>query len=261
MWTMTEKISRSPPANALRRPKTGGRVTAANLVVRVREAITNHRLPPGTRLGEEYLCGIFGVGRTIVRQALLQLADESLLVLERGRGASVRQPSEQEARDVFESRRILECALAAKAASVATKADVAKLRAQNQRARAAMEAGAPYPCSLKGTQFFAQFHVMIAEVACNSVLSGLLESLAARTAIIERYFETSMTTACSIDEHAELVRSIEVGKPQTAAQVMGAHLLHIESCLSYPTARSAAVDIDVVLGAVGGQKSSRPQIK
>src|SRR5579863_3612576 len=39
----------------------------------VHQAICEGRLPAGTRLGEEELCRIFGVSRTLVRQALQRL--------------------------------------------------------------------------------------------------------------------------------------------------------------------------------------------
>ena len=47
----------------------------------VQEAICEGRLPAGTRLGEEELCRIFGVSRTLVRQALQRLGFAGLVTL------------------------------------------------------------------------------------------------------------------------------------------------------------------------------------
>ena len=71
-------------------------------------AIVEHRLQPGTKLAEQKLADHFGVSRTLVRQALFQLAQNRLVTLEPARGAFVSTPSVEEARQVFAVRRMLE---------------------------------------------------------------------------------------------------------------------------------------------------------
>ena len=65
---------------------------------------------PGTKLAEQKIADIFEVSRTLVRQALNQLSRDQLVTLEPGRGARVAEPSVDEARQVFEVRRMLEVA-------------------------------------------------------------------------------------------------------------------------------------------------------
>ncbi len=245
---MAERRTRAPSGTALRPARGRGKTNVVTIVDRVSAAITDHRLPPGTRLGEEYLCGIFGVSRTIVRQALLRLADEKLVVLQRRRGASVAQPSEKEAKDVFEARRVVECAIIAKVARTATAADIAKLRAQTRREHAAVAAGTLYTGTPKGTQFLSQFHALIADIAGNSVLAELLHALSSRTSVIERYYDTTMTPADSAGEHAALLASIEGHDPESASRLMAQHLAHIESCLHLRRADTSTVDVGSVLG-------------
>jgi DNA-binding GntR family transcriptional regulator len=67
----------------------------------VTAAVIERRLMPGTRLAEQSMAEIFGVSRTIVRQALNQLSRDRLVTLEPARGASVATPSAEEARQVF----------------------------------------------------------------------------------------------------------------------------------------------------------------
>ncbi|GIV72665.1 GntR family transcriptional regulator [Caldilinea sp.] len=59
----------------------------------LRDLIEHGEWKPGDLLpGEPELCHIFGVSRTVVRQALQELSYEGLLVRERGRGTFVAEP-------------------------------------------------------------------------------------------------------------------------------------------------------------------------
>ena len=65
--------------------------------VQLKEALEDHieagGWKPGDRIpGEPELCQIFGVSRTVVRQALKEMAYEGLVVRQRGRGTFVAQP-------------------------------------------------------------------------------------------------------------------------------------------------------------------------
>ena len=71
-------------------------------------AIVEHRLQPGSKLAEQRLADHFGVSRTLVRQALFQLAQKHLVRMEPARCAFVAAPTVEEARQVFQVRRILE---------------------------------------------------------------------------------------------------------------------------------------------------------
>ncbi|HSI54241.1 MAG TPA: GntR family transcriptional regulator, partial [Ramlibacter sp.] len=78
------------------------------IVESLSRAIVEHRLQPGTKLAEQKLADHFGVSRTLVRQALFQLAQNRLIRMEPARGAFVAAPTVQESRQVFAVRRMLE---------------------------------------------------------------------------------------------------------------------------------------------------------
>ena len=59
---------------------------------RVLTAIVEHRLPPGTKLGEERLAKVFGVSRTQIRQVLERLSHDSIVTVLPNRGAFVSSP-------------------------------------------------------------------------------------------------------------------------------------------------------------------------
>src|SRR5262245_53371931 len=60
--------------------KKGG-ATADEAYERIWSAIMDHSLPPETRLVEQRLCEIFGLGRTRLRQVLQRLAHERVVTL------------------------------------------------------------------------------------------------------------------------------------------------------------------------------------
>src|SRR5580658_7546399 len=115
-------------------------VPLATAYSRIWAAIVDHRLPPGTRLVEDQLCKVFGIGRTRIRQLLQRLAHEHVVTLMPNRGAMVSKPTIQQAREVFEARSVLESALVAKLLESATRAEKRQLRAHLQREQEAYEA-------------------------------------------------------------------------------------------------------------------------
>lgn len=72
-------------------------------------SIVDQRLAPGTKLNEMTLCEIFDVGRRHVAQVLTRLAHDRLVSLLPNRGAFVAAPAVEEARAIFEARRLVEC--------------------------------------------------------------------------------------------------------------------------------------------------------
>ena len=73
--------------------------TTETVAADLERAVHEHRLPPGTKLGEDELGEAYGISRTIVRAALMALSHRHLVELKRNRGAFVAQPSVREARD------------------------------------------------------------------------------------------------------------------------------------------------------------------
>src|SRR5688572_9582029 len=115
---------RSAPAGKRRNVQTAD---AAEVYERIWNAIMDHSLPPETRLVEERLCEIFGLGRTRLRQVLQRLAHEGVVTLMPNRGAMVSKPSVREAREVFAARRVIEAGIVEAFIESAARADVRRL--------------------------------------------------------------------------------------------------------------------------------------
>ncbi len=237
--------SRRPIGVTSRKPQasSAAQASTADIVARVTSAIAEHRLPPGTKLGEESLGEVFGVSRTKVREALFQLARDKLVRLHPGRGAFVARPDVREAREIFEARRVLERALVFRVTHSAASADLEKLRAHIVREREAMEA----KDTRAAIRLSGEFHLMIAGMAGNTVLAEILRELVSRTSLIIVLYESSLPASCSFEEHAELLARIEARDAEGAMRLMTGHLDHIERSLRLKDDEPAAVDLKAVL--------------
>jgi len=126
---------------AQERASIGRSSTAARVADALRTRITEGVLLPGTRLSEEDLGGALGVSRNTLREAFRLLTHERLLVHEFNRGVFVRTLSPDDVRDVYQYRRVIECAALRHAAddSPPEALDAVRAAVEDGEAAAAME--------------------------------------------------------------------------------------------------------------------------
>lgn len=74
----------------------------------IRQAILDGRLEPGSRLKEQELAEELGISRTPVREALLMLQAEGLIVTTPNRSAVVREHDVADLKDLYQLRALLE---------------------------------------------------------------------------------------------------------------------------------------------------------
>ena len=209
---------------------------------RVLGAIVEHRLPPGTKLGEEKLAKVFGVSRTQIRQVLERLSHDSIVTVLPNRGAFVSSPSVEEAREVFAARRVIEQDLIRQAARVAQKADIQRLRqhvAQESAARAANDKRAIIRLS-------GEFHQVIADIAGNRFLAKTMRELETLTCLVIILYDAPNVPACPYHEHSDLVDAIEARDADGAAAHMVEHLRHVEASLDFQRTGDGEIDFDAV---------------
>jgi DNA-binding GntR family transcriptional regulator len=222
-------ISPAAPAPAGRRrggaavkPDAGG--TTQRIVASVTTAIVERRLMPGTKLAEQQIADIFGVSRTLVRQALNQLSRDRLVTLEPARGAFVAQPSVEEAHQVFEVRALLETAVVRRLCACITEAQVADLRRHLQDEQAAVAC-----TDVPGrTRLLADFHLVLARMLGNQVLAGLLADLLSRSSLISLMYQSSFSAGHSQEDHVLIVDAIERRDARVAVRLMERHLDSVE---------------------------------
>ena len=201
---------------------------ADNPTQRIADAITTaiveRRLMPGTKLAEQKIADIFKVSRTLVRQALMQLSRDHLVTLEPARGARVAEPSVEEARQVFETRNLLEAAMIRRAALEFSDAQIAELHAH-----LAAEAVAVQRTDVSGrTRLLADFHVVIAGMLGNTVLAGIVGDLVSRSSLIALMYQSAHSAEHSYDEHVAIVDALGRRDPKAAVRLMEQHLHNVE---------------------------------
>jgi DNA-binding GntR family transcriptional regulator len=212
------------------------------IVERVFAAVMEHKLPPGAKLAENALCEAFKTSRAQIRRVLVVLAGRGVVTLHPNRGAYVSSPSSTEAREVFEARRAIERSVVLSAAAIDVRV-LDELRA-NSRAGAAAEALGDRRESIR---LSGQFHIRLAEIAGNSVLTKYLAELVARTSLIIGLYGSSRARTCSEAEHDTLLDALAVGDKQRAADLMEKHLHHIEEALDIRDTPAEPVDIRQIL--------------
>ena len=88
----------------------------------LRDAILYGAFQPGQKLIERDLCEQLGVSRTLLREALQQLQAEGLITNVIHKGPSVAVITEEDAREIYEARQLIEGHLAAISMVAKTKA-------------------------------------------------------------------------------------------------------------------------------------------
>lgn len=109
----------------------------------IEERIVTGAYPPGSRLDEVEIAGAFGVSRTPIREALIQLASAGLVESRPRRGAVVAEVSPERLRDMFEVMAETEALCARLAADRAGEADRSALAAAHAACEAAVSAEDP----------------------------------------------------------------------------------------------------------------------
>lgn len=235
--TLVEPEIGAPKASTLVCDRVvGGGSDVARVYNEIFDAVVDRRLLPGTRLTEAALCRAFSCSRTSVRSALSQLAHDRIVTNEPNRGAFVWQPNAKDTKDIFEMRRGLECMIVDMLIAQAPDAKrFAPLYGMVARERSAFERGD----RVSWIRLSNAFHVEMARLLDNQVLTETLHSLCARTTLIIAFYDSPGETACSYLEHVAILDHLCRGDAQAAKDAMHHHLVDCEQRMSSPAKRPA----------------------
>lgn len=196
----------------------------------IRDAIVERRLSPGTKLSESDVGNLFNVSRTLARAALQALSYEGLVSVEKNRGAFVAYPSQDEARQIFAARRLVEPGILREAAARITPADIQHLkhllleegRLMGERGQTARRA------EIKAS---GDFHLTLAAISGNAIMQRFMEELVARSSLVIALYGQSTVSSCGHSEHGDIIEAIERNELDRACDLMLHHIAHIEADL------------------------------
>ena len=209
----------------------------------LRQAIIEQALLPGTKLPEDVIGARFGASRTLVRRALSRLEADGLVEFRMNRGAAVARPSLDEARQLFGLRVVLESEVLRQLSGRLDAAKVAVLTAHVDREVEARRRGGPESIRLAG-----EFHIVLAEMTGNAVLTRYVGELVSRASLILAAYARPHSADCAIDEHRQLIGILERGDTEAAIAAMAAHIGNVEARADLTPARPP-VDLAAVLDA------------
>jgi len=237
---------RSMPAAARQAPgaRPAREKTVDEIYERIYAAILEHRLHPGTKLGEEKMADIFGVSRARIREVLARLAHEQIVELFPQRGAYVAKPTIEQAREIFEARRLIEPAVLRRLVDTLTPEKV-----QRMRQHVELEADARRRGDKRAViRLSGEFHTLVAEQAGNSALARTMRELCMLTCLTIFLYDAPTAQSCRDDEHQMIVEAVAKKDRARAEQLMLDHLDHIERSLQLDAVNGEA-DLEAIFRA------------
>ena len=207
-------------APAASRPGGSARLSA-RLREQIEDRIVTGRLLPGAPLDEQDLAREFGVSRTPVREALMQLAAAGAVELRPRRGAIVARIAPQRLVEMFEVMAELEAMCARLAARRSVPAEQAGLLAAHHACKAALDADDPDAYY----RLNETFHLQLYQLGRNGFLAEQAGSLHRRLRPYRRLqLRVRNRMASSYAEHEGIVEAIRAGDGELAAQRLRAHV-------------------------------------
>lgn len=190
-------------------------------VDKLRQAIVSGRFASGERLVERTLCDQLGVSRSIVREAIRYLEAEGLVETQPRSGPVVARLDWQDARQIYDIRRLIEADAAADCARQADEATATRLRAALAELNRSFADGSP-------TQLYAAttaFYEVIFTAAGHSIAWEIVQRLNGRISRLRALTLASSNRRVSGPAHmARICEAICARNPEAAAAAVNDHL-------------------------------------
>jgi DNA-binding GntR family transcriptional regulator len=202
----------------------------------IRDAIVEGRLEPGRRLKEDELARELGISRTPIREALLMLQAEDLVVATPNRGAVVRAHAADELEDLYELRALLEGHAAHRAAERVTPAQIAELRRSCDRFAAVA------PEDLSGlVRENIWFHNALLDISGSARLASMVGKVIRLPLVYNSYrWYSPEQKRISVRYHTRITDALAARDPERAERIMREHVLEARDVLVSRAAEAEA---------------------
>lgn len=194
-------------------------IMAQRIAAELRKSILENEYPAGSELRQEQLAERFSVSRMPVRQALQLLAEDGLVTLRKNRSAIVNIMTEQDIRDHFELRGLLEGQAAAFAAQRGT--DFSYLKELTElELQASKEAAVS-----RWETYNYEFHNEIWRLANCKRLRQMIQQVWNAVSYVEKESPATRMER-SIGEHQQIYQAIAAKDPELARIMMHRHIVN-----------------------------------
>ncbi|KZE38835.1 GntR family transcriptional regulator [Bhargavaea cecembensis] len=192
----------------------------------LKEEIVSGRLEPNEELPEERLSAQLGISRTPLREALMRLSMEGLVILKKGSPATVATFTKEESRHLMEIRRVLEVHNLEKISDDLNDSVFDKLDS-NLASQAEAVGSDDFHNFI---EYDREFHLILSSLNENPKTRELLNQM--NTGVNRAFLILSNTLPISAkdayEEHRKIVESLKAGDIDRAKQLMTEHLMNVE---------------------------------
>lgn len=197
----------------------------------IKTRIENGTYRPAERLVEAQLANDIQVSRNTVKKALLQLAQDKLIVIEDNKGATVIAPTVDKIQEYYEIRKALEIIVVSAAIDNITEVELDQMSSMLTK----ME-------DLKNKQDFdnyskcnKEFHNIIYQISKKEVAIGMIKEI--KNQLFRFQFRTMLApgrSEQSIQEHKTLLDAFIKKDKELACKAISEHMEHVlETIIKY----------------------------
>jgi len=201
----------------------------AIVAAEIRSRITTGRLPLGARISDKKLAAELAVSRTPVREALVELQSEGLVIMRPQSGTFIFDLTIEEVRDICATRAILEAGAIRLAAEAGSTDMMARLGLLVGRAAVALDDGDLVLCD----ELDCEFHEGIVAASANPYLIRAYSAISNRLrALRHRLPRERDRMARAIAQHRHIIDLWAAGRLDQATTAISSHVLNVARLLT-----------------------------
>lgn len=210
------------------RPFTRGSTLKARITDAIRAEILSGRYALGTKLSEKCLQSEFAVSRTPIREVLLNLQTEGLIVIKPQSGTFVFSPNAAGVHNLCELRSILEVGAIRLAVAQRTIELVVELQGIVMEATQRLASGQLEECHLLDTRF----HRAFVDSCGNALLIDAYIVVSGRIHALRQIMPlTKKRIMAGFAGHREILKAVKKGDANLAADLIRRHIQGVEELL------------------------------
>lgn len=192
----------------------------------IKMQILNNKIKPKDQLNIEELTKTLNISRTPIREALLRLKQEGLVIAAPRVGFFVSGITQRDYNDLFILRQLIECYAAQESAEKMSDKDLEKLERIQKRSKVLVKKK-----KIKEfNQLEIQFHSMLIESLNNKRIQSVIDSIA-DLIYRERFYalNSDENVEMSLIEHGDIFSAILAHDAKRAYEAMKTHILNVKS--------------------------------